>query len=124
MPGGKVSILGDHIIGHFEQKVYVSHSERFQRYRYFTVQFQIVDKKEILRTVSNTGNCSSSGKVGTVYLVLYISENSVNITALCASCEGVACCSSAQGTLWLHYCNSSISETVRNRKPVHIHCFA
>jgi hypothetical protein len=29
----------------------------------------IVDKKEILYTVSNTGMYCSSGKVGTVYLV-------------------------------------------------------
>jgi hypothetical protein len=33
-----------------------------------TVQ-KIVDKKEILRTVSNTGIYCSGGKVGTVYLV-------------------------------------------------------
>jgi hypothetical protein len=49
--------------------VHVSYSLRFQKYNYFTVQFQIVDKKEILRTVSNTGVYCSSGKVGTVYLV-------------------------------------------------------
>jgi hypothetical protein len=60
---------------------------------------KIVDKKEILRTVSNTGNCSSNGKVGTVYLALYILENYVNVTALCASCEDVVSCSSIQGTL-------------------------
>jgi hypothetical protein len=30
---------------------------------------KIVDKKEILRTVSNTGICCSIDKVGTVYLV-------------------------------------------------------
>jgi predicted transport protein len=30
---------------------------------------KIVDKKEILRTVSNTGMYCSSDKVGTVYLV-------------------------------------------------------
>jgi hypothetical protein len=31
--------------------------------------FKIIDKKEILRTVSNTGIYCSSDKVGTVYLV-------------------------------------------------------
>jgi hypothetical protein len=31
--------------------------------------FKIVGKKEILHAVSNTGICSSSGKVGTIYLV-------------------------------------------------------
>jgi hypothetical protein len=30
---------------------------------------KIVDKKEVLRTVSNTCICCSSDKVGTVYLV-------------------------------------------------------
>jgi hypothetical protein len=30
---------------------------------------KIVDRKEILRTVSNTGIYRSSGKVGTIYLV-------------------------------------------------------
>jgi hypothetical protein len=56
-----------------------------------------VDKKEILRTVSNTDIYCSSDKVGTVYLVQYIFENStVNINALCNSCEDMACCSSVQ----------------------------
>jgi hypothetical protein len=36
----------------------VSYSQRFPRYSYFTVQFQIVDKKEILRTIYNTYLCS------------------------------------------------------------------
>jgi hypothetical protein len=31
--------------------------------------FKIADKKEILRTVSNTGIYCSSGEVGTVYVV-------------------------------------------------------
>jgi hypothetical protein len=47
-----------------------------------------VDKKEILRTVSNTGIYCSSDKVNIVYLVHYIFGNStVNINALCNSCE-------------------------------------
>jgi hypothetical protein len=54
---------------------------------------KIVDKKEILHTVSNTGIYCSSDKVGTVYLVQYIFGNSaVNINALCNSCEDMACC--------------------------------
>jgi hypothetical protein len=65
--------------------------------------FKIVDKKETLRTVSNTGIYCSSDKVGTVYLVQYIFENStVNIDALCNSCEDMACCSPVQS-------NSSIT---------------
>jgi hypothetical protein len=48
--------------------VHVSYSERFPRYRYFTVQFQNC-WLEILHTVSNTGIYCSSDKVGTVYLV-------------------------------------------------------
>jgi hypothetical protein len=37
---------------------------------------KILDKKEILRTVSNTDIYCSSDQVGTVYLVQYIFENS------------------------------------------------
>lgn len=49
----------------------------------------IVDKKEILHTVSNTGICCTSDKVGIVYLVQYIFENStINISVLC----NMACC--------------------------------
>jgi predicted transport protein len=44
---------------------------------------EIVDKKEILRTVSNTGIYCSSDKAGTVYIYEY---SSVNIDALCNSC--------------------------------------
>jgi len=56
---------------------------------------KIVDKKEILCTVSDTSIYCTSGKVGIVYLVQYIFGNSaVNIRALCSSCEDMACCSS------------------------------
>jgi hypothetical protein len=44
VPGGKVNILGGHIIGHSKQKtvcVHVSYSERFPRYSYFTVQYTV-----------------------------------------------------------------------------------
>jgi hypothetical protein len=75
---------------------------------------KIIDK-EILRTVSNTGRYCSGDKVGTVYLVWCILENSIiNINALSNSCEDMACCSSVQ---W----NSSISETVRYSTHVRIY---
>jgi hypothetical protein len=62
---------------------------------------KIVDKKETLRTVFNAGIYCSSDKVGTVYLVYYIFGNStVNINALCNSCEDMACCSSVQCTVY------------------------
>jgi hypothetical protein len=69
----------------------------------------ILDKKEILRTVYNTGIYCSSDKFRTVYLVQYILQNStVNINALCNSFEGTACCASVLCTVqW----NISISET-------------
>jgi hypothetical protein len=70
---------------------------------------KIVDKKEILHTVSNTGIYCSSEKVGTVDLVYYILKNStVNISVLCSLCEGMLRCSSVQ-----------CAETVRNRTHVH-----
>jgi hypothetical protein len=59
---------------------------------------KIVDKKQILRTVSDTGIYCSSDKVDTVY---YVFENStVNINALCSSCEDMPCCSSVQCTVY------------------------
>ena len=55
---------------------------------------KIVDK-EILRIDSNIGIYCSSDKVGMVYVVQYIFENStVNINAFSKSCEDMACCSS------------------------------
>ena len=55
---------------------------------------KIVDK-EILLIDSNNGIYCSSDKVGRVYVVQYIFENStVNINALCKSCEDMVCCSS------------------------------
>jgi hypothetical protein len=59
----------------------------------YTTKF--LDKKEIFCTVSNTGIYCSSDKVGTVHLVWYIFKNStININALCNSCEDMVCCSS------------------------------
>jgi hypothetical protein len=63
--------------------------------------FKIIEKKEILHTVSNTGIYGSSDKVGTVYLVQYNFKNStININALRNSCEDMACCSSVQCTVY------------------------
>jgi hypothetical protein len=54
----RANIRGGHSIGHSKQNRAISlHSSK------------IVDKKEILHTVSNTGIYFSSDKVGTVYLV-------------------------------------------------------
>jgi hypothetical protein len=51
---------------------------------------KIVDKKEILCTVSNADIYCSSDE-----------ENStVNTSALCNSCEDMACCSSVQCTVY------------------------
>jgi hypothetical protein len=61
---------------------------------------KIVDKKEILRTASNTGIYCPSDNIGTVYLVQHIFENyTVNTNALCSSCEDMACCSTVQCTV-------------------------
>ena len=56
---------------------------------------KIVDKKEILhvRTVSDAGIYCSSDRVGTVCNKCS-KIPTVNITALCNSCEDMACCSS------------------------------
>jgi hypothetical protein len=57
----------------------------------------IVDKKEILVSVFNTGIYSSSDKVDTVSYNIFFFENcTVNIRALCKSCKDMACCSSVQ----------------------------
>jgi hypothetical protein len=84
---------------------------------------KIVDKEDILRTVSNTGIYCSRDKVRTVYPVQYIFKNStVNISALCNSCEDMACCSSECISAF-HYAgddiHSCVSEPVRNRTHVH-----
>jgi hypothetical protein len=73
VPEGKVSILGGHSIGHSKQKLYMCMCpipNSFQDGVVSLYSSKIVDKEEILRTVSNTGIYFSSDKVGTVYLVL------------------------------------------------------
>jgi hypothetical protein len=75
---------------------------------------KVVDKKEIWRTVCDTGIYFSSDKVGTVFLVQYIFKKSVNISALCSSCEGMTCCLSEWILMFLYAGDnicSSMSET-------------
>jgi TATA-box binding protein (TBP) (component of TFIID and TFIIIB) len=70
--GGKVNILGGHSIGHSKQTVYMYMCPIPNGFRDRAISlhiFKIVNKKQILRTVSNTGTYCSSDKVGTVYLI-------------------------------------------------------
>jgi hypothetical protein len=72
VPGGKVNILGGHSIGHSKQKTvyaYVSCFERFPNRAIPLNRSKTVNKKEILRTVSNIGIYCSSEEVGAVCLV-------------------------------------------------------
>jgi hypothetical protein len=67
--GGKVNILGGHSIGHSKQNVYMymcAIPNGFRDRAIALYSSKIVDKKEILRTVSNTGIYCSTDKVGTV----------------------------------------------------------
>jgi predicted transport protein len=71
VPRGEVNILWGHSVGHSKLKmnVHVSYFERFRERAISLNSSKNNDKKEILRTVSNTGIYCSSDKVGTVYLV-------------------------------------------------------
>jgi hypothetical protein len=71
VPEGKVTILRGHSIGHSKKKgVYICSILNGFRYRAISLYIsKIVDKKELLCTVSNTGLYCSSDKAGTVYLV-------------------------------------------------------
>jgi hypothetical protein len=63
---GKVNILGCYSIGHSKQKVYMYMCpipDGFRDRGISLCSSYIVDKKEILRTVSNTGIYCSSDKV-------------------------------------------------------------
>jgi hypothetical protein len=126
-PGGKVNFLGDHSCGHSKQNLFMYTCRIPNGFRDRIISLyssKIVDKKEILRTVSNTGTYCSSDKVGTVYLVQYILENcTVNIHALSNPCEDMACCSSVQCTV---YC--IVKYVALSRKPfgiehTYIHTF-
>jgi hypothetical protein len=72
--GGKANILGGHSNGHSKQKkkihMYVCRIPNGFRDRAISqYSYKIVDEKEILCTISNTGIYCSSDTVGTVYLV-------------------------------------------------------
>jgi hypothetical protein len=72
VPGGEVNILGGHSIGYSTQKVYMYMCPIPNGFRDKVISLyssKIVDKEEILRTVSNICIYCSSDKVGTVYLV-------------------------------------------------------
>jgi hypothetical protein len=72
VPEGKVNILWGHNISHFMQNVYMYVCYIPNGFRDKAISLcssKNVDKKEILRAVSNTDIYCSSDKVGTVYLV-------------------------------------------------------
>jgi hypothetical protein len=68
VPGGKDNIMEGHIINYFKQKK-IAYTYMCPIPKGSLYSSKIVDKKEILRTVSNTGIYCSSDKVITVYLV-------------------------------------------------------
>jgi hypothetical protein len=97
--GRKVNILEDHNIGHSKQKyvdVHVSYFHKRLRGKVISLySSKFVAMIQILHTVYNTGIYYASDKVGTVYLVQYIFENStVHINSVCNLCENLPCCSS------------------------------
>jgi hypothetical protein len=66
VPEGKVNILGGHSIGHSKQKLYMYMCPMPNSFRDKAISLyrsKIVDKKEILRTVSNTGIYYSSDRI-------------------------------------------------------------
>jgi hypothetical protein len=70
--GGRVNILRGHSIGHSKHKVYMYMCPIPIGFRDIAISLyssKIIDKKEILRTVSNSGIYFSSDKVGTIVLV-------------------------------------------------------
>jgi hypothetical protein len=124
VPRGKFSIPGGHNIGHCEQKIYMYMCAIPNGFRDRTISLyssKIVDKKEILRTDSNTVIYCSSDRVCKVYLVEYIflklhhhnqctlqlvwggsgfqvlTANGVTFPLISLnSCEEMACCLSVQ----------------------------
>jgi hypothetical protein len=77
---------------------------------------KIVDKKYILRTFSKIGIYCSSDKIGTVYLVWYIFENStVNINAHCNSCEDMAYCSFGIGHKYIYIFLLGMADTMTSQ---------
>jgi len=101
-----VNILGGHSIGHSKQKKKcICTCVLFQTVSKISLySCKIVDKKQILHTVSNTGIYCSSDKGGTVYIVRYNFENStVNINVPCNSCEDMRVAPLFYGSDNLHH---------------------
>jgi hypothetical protein len=94
--GGNVNILGGHSMGYSCVLFWtVSEIELFP----CTVPKLLMRKRYCILFLIPV-YCSSD-KVGTVYQVRHIFENStVNINALCNSCEDMACCSSVKHTMF------------------------
>jgi hypothetical protein len=69
VPGGNFSILKGHSIGHSKQKSTCVLLRTASEIVISLHSSKIVDKKEILRIVSNADIYCSSEKVGTVYLL-------------------------------------------------------
>jgi hypothetical protein len=88
VPGGMGNLLGGHGVGHSIRKSMCPIPNSFRDRAILLYGSKTVNKKEILRTVSNISIYFSSEKVGVVYLVQYIFENStVKFCALCNSCK-------------------------------------
>jgi hypothetical protein len=63
--------------------------------------YKNVDKKEILRIVSNTGIYYPNENICySLRKIILLENSSFNISALCNSCEDMACCSSVQCTVY------------------------
>jgi hypothetical protein len=90
--GEKVNILGGHSIGYSKQKLYMYMCTIPNYFRDRDISLyssKIVDKKEILRTVSNTGiYCSSLPSI------MHFRKFTHNNNALCNCSEDMTCCSS------------------------------
>jgi hypothetical protein len=98
--------LGSHSIGHSKQKVHMYMCPIPNGFWHRAISLyisKIVDKKEILRTVSIIGIYCSGDIVGTVYI---FANSAVNF-ALCNSCEDMGCCSYVQ---WRVYCTVTFGE--------------
>ena len=86
--------------------IYVSYSERSKVELFHCTSVILLIKRYyvlFLTVVFFVGICCSSDKVGTVYLMQYIFENSTfNINARCTSCENMTCCSAVCVLTFLH----------------------
>jgi hypothetical protein len=122
VPGRKVNILGRHSIDHSKQKVYMYMCLIPNGFRDTDISLcssKTVDKKKILRTVSNTGIYCWSDKVCTeswynTFFKILLSTSMYFVTRV--RTWRVARLYSVQCTV---QSNSCISETVQNRTHVH-----